>query len=101
LFLIDRVGHGRFLNAKQTMIVCFALYLKMNIGQATLPWEYAYVDRARGGDGVDDFLAPDPRVAIVRHKPLPAPASPLLVGGNIEEMAASLDLEVDIFSKTW
>ncbi len=34
---------------------------------AGLPWEYAYVDRA-GGDGMDGFLALDPRVAFVRDE---------------------------------
>src|SRR5262245_3124040 len=32
---------------------------------AALPWEYLYVDRAAGGDGMDGFIALDPRVAIV------------------------------------
>ncbi len=36
---------------------------------AALPWEYAYVDRAGGGDGMDGFLALDPSVAIVRQQP--------------------------------
>ena len=34
---------------------------------AGLPWEYTYVDRA-GGDGMDGFLALDPRVAFVRDE---------------------------------
>ena len=36
---------------------------------AGLPWEYTYVDRA-GGDGMDGFLALDPRVAFVRDEVL-------------------------------
>lgn len=55
---------------------------------AALPWEYAYVDRAGGGDGMDGFLALDPRVAIVRHEPLPAPPPLPLVSGNIKVVAA-------------
>jgi hypothetical protein len=37
---------------------------------AALPWEYMYVERAGGGDGMDGFLALDPRVAIIRHEAL-------------------------------
>ncbi len=51
------------------------LRLRLPPQLAALPWEYLYVERAGGGDGMDGFLALDPRVAIVRHEPLPAPGS--------------------------
>jgi len=38
---------------------------------AEIPWEYLYLDQPGGGDGMDGFLALNPRVAIVRHEPLP------------------------------
>src|SRR5262249_40878839 len=54
---------------------------------ATLPWEYMYVDRANS-DGMDGFLALNPRVAIVRHEVMPR-SSPLeLVKGTIKVVAA-------------
>ncbi|HNP74096.1 MAG TPA: hypothetical protein PKK15_23460 [Kouleothrix sp.] len=42
------------------------LRLRLSPQLAALPWEYLYVERAGGGDGMDGFLALDPRVAIVR-----------------------------------
>ena len=50
---------------------------------AGLPWEYTYVDRA-GGDGMDGFLALDPRVAFVRDE----------VFGTLPVTPASGDLRV-------
>ncbi|MEO7908082.1 MAG: hypothetical protein ABIV47_00395, partial [Roseiflexaceae bacterium] len=47
------------------------LRLRLPPQLAALPWEYMYVDRAGGGEGMDGFLALDPRVAIVRHEALP------------------------------
>ena len=44
------------------------LRLRLPRELAAVPWEYIYVDRAGGGDGMDGFLALDPRVAIVRHE---------------------------------
>lgn len=44
------------------------LRLRLSRSLAAIPWEYAYIDRAGGGDGMDGFLALDPRIAIVRHE---------------------------------
>jgi hypothetical protein len=56
---------------------------------AVLPWEYVYVDRAGGGNGMDGFRALDPRVAIVRQEVLPAPAPPPpLVTGDLKVVVA-------------
>lgn len=82
---LNEIGHGRGLR----------LRLLLPPLLAALPWEYLYVDRAGGGDGMDGFLALDPRVAIVRHEALPAPAPQSPVTGNIKVVAAlasSLDL---------
>ena len=49
------------------------LRLRLPPQLGALPWEYMYVDRAGGGEGMDGFLMLDPRVAIVRHEVLPAP----------------------------
>jgi hypothetical protein len=55
---------------------------------AAVPWEYVYVDRAGGGDGIDGFLALDPRVAIVRHEVIAAPLGLPLLSGDIKVVAA-------------
>lgn len=55
---------------------------------AALPWEYMYVDRAGGGEGMDGFLALNPRVAIVRHEVMPAPGELAPVEGTIKVVAA-------------
>jgi hypothetical protein len=55
---------------------------------APLPWEYIYVDRAGGGDGMDGFLALDPRVAILRHEVMAAPVVLEQLGGDIKIVAA-------------
>jgi len=60
---------------------------------SALPWEYVYVDRAGGGDGMDGFLALDPRVAIVRHEVLSAPAHLPLVTGDIKVVIALASAE--------
>lgn len=45
------------------------LILRLEPAAAALPWEYLYIDRAGGGDGVDGFLALDPAITIVRREP--------------------------------
>src|SRR5262249_2635338 len=60
---------------------------------AALPWEYIYVDRAGGGEGMDGFLALDPRVAIARHEALPAPPSLPLSSGTLKVVAALASAE--------
>lgn len=63
------------------------LRLRLPPQLAALPWEYLYVERA-GGEGVDGFVALDPRVAIVRHEALAAPAPPPLASGALKVVAA-------------
>lgn len=54
------------------------LRLRLPAQLAALPWEYCYIERAGGGDGIDGFIALDPRIAIVRHEALAvATAAPL------------------------
>ncbi|MBN1488078.1 MAG: CHAT domain-containing protein [Anaerolineae bacterium] len=55
---------------------------------AVLPWEYMYVDRAGGGEGMDGFLVLDPRVALVRHETLPSPAPLPTITGDIKVIVA-------------
>jgi len=55
---------------------------------AALPWEYMYLDRAGGGEGIDGFMALDPRLAIVRHESLPAPAPLPVTTGALKVVAA-------------
>jgi CHAT domain len=69
------------------------LRLRLPPQLAALPWEYMYVDRAGGGAGMDGFLALDPRVAIVRHEALPAPASLPLTSGALKIVAALASAE--------
>jgi hypothetical protein len=64
------------------------LRLRLPLRLAVLPWEYVYADRAGGGDGMDGFLALDPRVAIVRHEVLAAPAPPPAARGAIKMVVA-------------
>ena len=64
------------------------LRLRLPPALAAMPWEYMYVDRAGGGDGMDGFLALDPRVAIIRHEALPTPAPLPLATGVIKVVAA-------------
>jgi hypothetical protein len=63
------------------------LRLRLPHQLAAIPWEYVYVDRAGGGDGMDGFLALDPRVAIVRHEALAVPV-PSAKAGPIRLVAA-------------
>jgi hypothetical protein len=69
------------------------LRLRLPPQLAALPWEYMYVDRAGGGDGMDGFLALDPRVAIVRHEALPAPDSLPPTSGPLKVVAALASAE--------
>jgi hypothetical protein len=69
------------------------LRLRLPPQLAALPWEYIYVDRAGGGEGMDGFLALDPRVAIVRHEALPAPPSLPLSTGPLKVVAALASAE--------
>jgi len=64
------------------------LRLRLPLQLAVLPWEYMYADRAGGGDGMDGFLALDPRVAIVRHEVLTASAQPAPASGDIKAVVA-------------
>jgi hypothetical protein len=40
----------------------------------SIPWEYAYLQRAGAEKDALGFLALEPRISIVRHQPFPAPA---------------------------
>lgn len=64
------------------------LRLRLPSMLAAVPWEYVYVDRAGGGDGMDGFLTLDPRVAIVRHEVLSGPLGLPLPSGDIKVVAA-------------
>ncbi|MFZ1552405.1 MAG: CHAT domain-containing protein [Anaerolineae bacterium] len=92
------------------------LRLRLPHQLAAIPWEYLYVDRAGGGDGMDGFLALDPRVAIVRHEALAVPVAatkagpirlvaafsanpdlpPLNLGQEIANLEAALDAQPGI-----
>ncbi len=69
------------------------LRLRLPPQLAVLPWEYAYVERAGGGDGMDGFLALDPRVAIVRHEALAVPDSLPLAQEPLRVVAALASAE--------
>jgi hypothetical protein len=83
------------------------LRLRLPSDLAVIPWEYAYVERA-GGGGMDGFLALDPRIAIVRHEALAAPAAEPALSGDIKIVAAlaqaeglpELDLDEEMQSLT-
>jgi len=47
------------------------LRLRLPPALASIPWEYAYVQRGDGEKDATGFLALDPRVSIVRHESLP------------------------------
>jgi hypothetical protein len=64
------------------------LRLRLPPQLGALPWEYMYIDRAGGGEGMDGFLMLDPRVAIARHEVLPAPDSLPLTNGPLKVVAA-------------
>jgi hypothetical protein len=67
--------------------------LRLPPAVAAIPWEYIYIDRAGGGDGMDGFVALDPRIAIVRHEPMGAMAVPPLLTGDITVVAAFASAE--------
>ncbi len=69
------------------------LRLRLPALLAAIPWEYLYVDRVGGGEGMDGFLALDPRIAVVRHEELAAPANPPLLKGDIKLVAAFASAE--------
>jgi len=70
------------------------LRLRLPRELAGLPWEYTYVERA-GGDGMDGFLALDPRIAFVRDEVFGTlPVTP--VAGDLRvvvALASAPDLE--------
>ena len=63
------------------------LRLRLPADLAVIPWEYAYVERA-GGEGMDGFLALDPRIGIVRHEVLAATVTAPLLSGDIRVVMA-------------
>ncbi|MCU0560654.1 MAG: CHAT domain-containing protein [Desulfobacterales bacterium] len=69
------------------------LRLRLPALLAVIPWEFVYVDRVGGGEGMDGFLALDPRIAVVRHESLAAPANPPLLKGDIKLVAAFASTE--------
>jgi hypothetical protein len=68
------------------------LRLRLPTELAVIPWEYAYVDRT-GGDGMDGFLALDPRIAIVRHEAQAVAVGDTSLGGDIKVVAAFASAE--------
>ncbi len=54
---------------------------------SVVPWEFVYVDRA-GGEGMDGFIALDPRIAVVRDEMLDEPVTPPLLTGDIQVVTA-------------
>lgn len=69
------------------------LRLRLPRALAALPWEYVYFDRAGGGDGMDGFLALDPRIAIVRHETEALLAAGAPLTGDIKVVAALASAE--------
>jgi hypothetical protein len=63
------------------------LRLRLPRDLAVVPWEYVYVERA-GGEGMDGFLALDPRIAIVRHEVLPVAVNTPLLTGDLKIVTA-------------
>jgi hypothetical protein len=61
--------------------------LRLPRALAGLPWEYLYVERA-GGDGMDGFLALDPRIALVRDDVLGPPMAVSALEGELKIVAA-------------
>jgi hypothetical protein len=68
------------------------LRLRLPEELAVIPWEFAYVERA-GGDGMDGFLALDPRIAMVRHEMLADGAADTRLAGDIKVVAAFASAE--------
>ena len=64
------------------------LRLRLPNELAGIPWEYLFVERD-GGEGMDGFLALDPRVAIVRHQVMTAAAVPPVLTGNVKVVIAT------------
>lgn len=64
------------------------LRLRLPPELASVPWEYVYLDRLGTTDAMAGFLALDPRVALVRHEPLPVPAPLPRASGDITVLAA-------------
>ena len=63
------------------------LRLRLSADLAVIPWEYAYVERS-GGEGINGFLALDPRIAIVRHEAFAASVTAPLLMGDIKVVTA-------------
>jgi tetratricopeptide (TPR) repeat protein len=63
------------------------LRLRLPADLAVIPWEYTYVERA-GGEGINGFLAQDPRIAIVRHEVLASALDAPLLTGDIKVVTA-------------
>lgn len=79
------------------------------------PWEYAYLNPVGATkDGLDGFLALDPRISFVRHEPLPLPHARITPGGpgltSLQMLAATaqpvgslplrLDHEMDLLHES-
>jgi hypothetical protein len=64
------------------------LRLRLRNELTVFPWEYVFVERD-GGEGMDGFLALDPRVAIVRHEVISAPVALPVITGNVKAVVAT------------
>ena len=64
------------------------LRLRLPALVAALPWEYCYIERAGGGEGMDGFIALDPRIALVRHEALATSANTPYAGSTLKIVAA-------------
>jgi hypothetical protein len=70
---------------------------------ANLPWEYLYLPGVQRGDGLDGFLALDPRLSLVRHEAIPMLAGSvaarwplkLVVGFSAPKDTPQLDLKAE------
>jgi hypothetical protein len=63
------------------------LRLRLPYELSVIPWEYMFIERA-GGEGIDGFLALDPRVGIVRHEALAVAADLLPLTGDLKVVTA-------------
>jgi len=97
LLLLSPGGEGTQINVRDLYIDSLKqmgrdeglrLRLRLPPVLAAMPWEYMYVDRASGGDGMNGFLSLDPRVAIIRHEALPTPSPLPSATGPIKIVAA-------------
>jgi hypothetical protein len=68
------------------------LRLRLPRELASVPWEYTFVERA-GGEGMDGFLALDPRIAIVRHEAMGTGTSIVTDEGPLKIVAAFASAE--------